>query len=97
LEVTGKKYVRHSFTRYLTYVALSAPFTLAEITLVYEHLYLVYLLLMFGTDQAGFDEPPSDDEDEDDYDLQDVSSDVEIDPAELDIPSDEEDDSACVL
>ncbi|KAI0718977.1 hypothetical protein C8T65DRAFT_637625 [Cerioporus squamosus] len=43
-------------------------------------------------DQQGFDRPPydSDDESEDDYDLRDVSSDVEIDPDELDIPSDDE-------
>ena len=44
-------------------------------------------------DQQGYDQPPFDDEDdesEDDYDLRDVSSDVEIDPNELDIPSDDE-------
>lgn len=36
-----------------------------------------------------------DDEDEEGYRLQDISSDVEIDPDEMDIPSDE-DDSQCV-
>ncbi|KAI0051810.1 hypothetical protein FA95DRAFT_1602310 [Auriscalpium vulgare] len=36
-------------------------------------------------------EPEDEDEDEDGFDLRDVSSDVEIDPAELDVPSDEDD------
>jgi hypothetical protein len=43
-------------------------------------------------------EDDSDIDEEDDYDLREVSSDVEIDPDELEIPSDdEEDDSQCVL
>lgn len=45
----------------------------------------------------GPDEPDSEDYgsdfDEEEVDLLDVSSDVEMDPAELDIPSDDEDDS----
>ncbi|RDX44885.1 hypothetical protein OH76DRAFT_1408682 [Lentinus brumalis] len=43
-------------------------------------------------DQQGYDRPPydSEDESEDDYDLRDVSSDVEIDPNELDMLSDDE-------
>ena len=44
--------------------------------------------------------PPFDyegsDEDDDAYDLRDVSSDVEIDPEEMDVMSDE-DDTQCVL
>ncbi|KAI0769387.1 hypothetical protein BD413DRAFT_613934 [Trametes elegans] len=45
-------------------------------------------------DQSPQGNPYEDDEDmsdEEDYDLQDVSSDVEVDPEELDIPSDDED------
>jgi len=46
-------------------------------------------------DQPNRDQPPYDDDDSDDdddeaYDLRDVSSDVEIDPEEMDVPSDEE-------
>ena len=51
------------------------------------------LIISSIVDQQGYDQPPFDDEDdesEDDYDLRDVSSDVEIDPNELDIPSDDE-------
>ena len=40
----------------------------------------------------------SDDEDlEGAYDLREVSSDVEMNPDEMDIPSDDEDDAACVF
>ncbi|OCH86119.1 hypothetical protein OBBRIDRAFT_761840 [Obba rivulosa] len=44
-------------------------------------------------DQTPMDQPPYDDDmsdDEDDYDLREVSSDVEIDPEEMDIPSDDD-------
>ena len=44
-----------------------------------------------SVDQRSPDEDPyDDDESEEDFDLRDVSSDVEIDPAELDVPSDDE-------
>lgn len=41
-------------------------------------------------DQSPYDSDDSDDESDDGYDLRDVSSDVEMDPNELDIISDEE-------
>jgi hypothetical protein len=46
------------------------------------------------------DEPPygdEDDSDEEDFDLRDVSSDVEMDPTAMDIPSDDEAEAAYVL
>ena len=44
-----------------------------------------------SVDQRSPDEDPyDDDESEEDFDLRDVSSGVEIDPAELDVPSDDE-------
>jgi hypothetical protein len=54
-------------------------------------------VLTHGIDQAGADFPPSDDEEEDDFDLEDVASDVEVDPAELDVPSDEDEDAGFVI
>lgn len=53
------------------------------------------LVLMNKVSEQKNDFPTDEDselDDEDDFDLRDVSSDVEIDPAELDIPSDDDDD-----
>lgn len=52
---------------------------------------MVIELSLTALDQRPPDQDPySDGESEDDFDLRDVSSDVEINPDELDIPSDDE-------
>lgn len=48
------------------------------------------------TDMPPYDED-EDDSDEEDFDLRDVSSDVEMDPAAMDIPSDDEAEQAAYV
>ena len=95
-EVIGKKYVisasgLHEFCLNSYFYAVQS--ISAETTFVSDFVYLNSIILNSPVVQARDlpgDDSDSDLDDEEEFDLRDVSSDVEIDPEELEIPSDDE-------
>lgn len=92
-EVVGKKYVAFPLSRFFyrlyhfQHYSLDGKLHRYVCTCAHDERRLTACLL----DQRGPDADPFSDEDsEDGYDLRDVSSDVEVYPDELDIPSDDE-------